>query len=609
MSFAVPLGLLLSLSALGVLVLYLLKPKRKTVVVSSVLPYETARRDAAPTSPWQRLKRNPLLWLQVLAALLLGLALARPRLTHWQGGGDMVLLVVDNSTSMATREGRTTRMAQAMAKAGDFLEGLPGHQTVALAITHPRPALLVAPTGNHAKVLNQLRDLRPSVLPGGESDLTALLEQWPERKNLTVVYVGDAAVADPWKVPRGTTVRTITVGTSQANRAIAAAALEPLGNRDWYRLAARVLVRGDEQPFEAVLTLNQKPFRKVTITPTDQGEGVVNERLKLQPGEEVTLLLPGDALALDNRVDLTARAPPPLRVAWVGAENPFLEKALVSLKNVTVKKVASARAARALSPDLTIYEGEAPDAWPQSGASWLLGVVPPGTAKHTVDEAVTIVSPRALMPWAQGLQFKGVTIRELFQPKLPDYFTSALVDSGHTLLYHGRTAQGQMVLFPFSLWSTDMVLSVGFPVLVSRLVEQARAAKVSGPPPLVPLGAPVAFPATGKQATVTFAQGGDVEKSTVPIQGGMVRLPGSTKPGVVRVSGEGWRHAWGTALLNEQEADLSPGRLKVAEVDRSGGAAPAEAGLGKDLFPWVIAVLLVLMASEWWVYHRMKRIL
>src|SRR2546423_14724202 len=106
-----PLSLLWALPLSGLIVLmYILKLRRKDVVVSSTFLWRQVIRDVQANAPFQKLRKNLLLLLQLLAAALLVLALSRP---FWRGhgiGGRSVVIVVDTSASMATTDESGSRL-------------------------------------------------------------------------------------------------------------------------------------------------------------------------------------------------------------------------------------------------------------------------------------------------------------------------------------------------------------------------------------------------------------------------------------------------------------------------------------------------------------------
>src|SRR4030095_14857266 len=81
MSFLSPLALALAGLSIPLLLLYFLKVRRREMPVSSLLLWDPALRVRAASAVFQRLQRDPLLILQILALLALTAALARPAIT------------------------------------------------------------------------------------------------------------------------------------------------------------------------------------------------------------------------------------------------------------------------------------------------------------------------------------------------------------------------------------------------------------------------------------------------------------------------------------------------------------------------------------------------
>ncbi len=79
MNFIAPLMFIVGGVAMaGIVTMYLLRLRREERTVSSTFLWSQLVRDVEANAPWQRLRHNWLLWLQLLIALLLAFALARP---------------------------------------------------------------------------------------------------------------------------------------------------------------------------------------------------------------------------------------------------------------------------------------------------------------------------------------------------------------------------------------------------------------------------------------------------------------------------------------------------------------------------------------------------
>src|SRR5881227_303379 len=104
----------------ALLVLYFLKLRRREMAVSSTLLWRKAIQDLQVNAPFQKLRRNLLLFLQMLLLLLLVLALSRPIVNYSPGAGKMTVILVDRSASMSSKDiddGKTTRLDEAKRRA------------------------------------------------------------------------------------------------------------------------------------------------------------------------------------------------------------------------------------------------------------------------------------------------------------------------------------------------------------------------------------------------------------------------------------------------------------------------------------------------------------
>src|SRR3954451_15199695 len=78
----------------SLLIFYFLKLRRREMAVSSTLLWKKAIQDLQVNSPFQRLRKNLLLLLQLLLLALLCLALARPVANYTPGAGKMTVILI-----------------------------------------------------------------------------------------------------------------------------------------------------------------------------------------------------------------------------------------------------------------------------------------------------------------------------------------------------------------------------------------------------------------------------------------------------------------------------------------------------------------------------------
>ena len=132
MTFLTPnLALLAAAVAIPALVvLYFLRLRRTTVEASSTLLWKKAIEDLQANAPFQKLRNNILLFLQLLALLLLLLALAQPQFAASLTQGDRHVILIDRSASMQAVDGekdafgRRTRLEAAKTAAVKLVDTL-----------------------------------------------------------------------------------------------------------------------------------------------------------------------------------------------------------------------------------------------------------------------------------------------------------------------------------------------------------------------------------------------------------------------------------------------------------------------------------------------------
>src|SRR5229473_1307874 len=93
-----------------IVVMYILKLRRKDVVVSSTFLWRQVIRDVQANAPFQKLRRNLLLLLQLIIAALIIFALARPFLRFSGIGGRNIVIIVDTSASMQSTDVAPSRL-------------------------------------------------------------------------------------------------------------------------------------------------------------------------------------------------------------------------------------------------------------------------------------------------------------------------------------------------------------------------------------------------------------------------------------------------------------------------------------------------------------------
>ena len=106
------------------LVMYLLRPRRRRIVVPSLMLWLEDDRNVTGSSFWRWLRRHLLLILQALALMALILSLARPAWSQSERIAHDLVLIVDGSGRFTAPAGTGTLFESVKFTAREYVEGI-----------------------------------------------------------------------------------------------------------------------------------------------------------------------------------------------------------------------------------------------------------------------------------------------------------------------------------------------------------------------------------------------------------------------------------------------------------------------------------------------------
>ncbi len=146
----------------GIIVLYFLKLRRSPLLVPSTMLWKRSIEDLRANSLFQRLRRNLLLFLQLMAVLLLMLALLGLRSDGTNSIGQKYVLMIDNSASMSANDVSPTRLDRAKAEALKVVDSMAGDDQ-ALVIAFSNDAQVVSSfSSNRGQLRARIQAIRPT---------------------------------------------------------------------------------------------------------------------------------------------------------------------------------------------------------------------------------------------------------------------------------------------------------------------------------------------------------------------------------------------------------------------------------------------------------------
>jgi len=164
-NFLAPAAALFALALPVVVVFYLLKRKRVVKLVSSTLLWQKFLAETQANAPFQKLRHNWLLVLQLLLLALVVFALMRPFLLDRARESRLRVLILDGSASMKATDVTPTRFDQARAEALKWVNGMRDGEQMMILLAGAGTEVKQSPTADKAALRRALASCAPADAP------------------------------------------------------------------------------------------------------------------------------------------------------------------------------------------------------------------------------------------------------------------------------------------------------------------------------------------------------------------------------------------------------------------------------------------------------------
>ncbi|MBM3882127.1 MAG: VWA domain-containing protein [Verrucomicrobia bacterium] len=609
MNFLAPTALAFAATLPVVVLFYLLKRKRVVRLVSSTLLWQKFLAETQASAPFQKLRHNWLLILQLLLLILVILALARPYFAGEARGGRLVVAILDASASMQSTDETPSRFEQARRQALALVDSLHDSDQMVVLLVAGHTEVKQSPTSNKAALRRALQGCAVTDAPtrlvealklaqplvkdrvGGEIHLysdgaTPDLTEF-EHEGLNVVFhrLGQRAqnvgivTLDARSHPEDPARRAIFAGIANASSNAVQAQVELL--LDGQLVDTRALALGPREVSPQVFAAAQA------------ADGVFTLRLTTP-----------DDMAADNEASVISLLPQPARVLLVTRGNRYLEKALGAAPGAQVT-VMNDLVAEPVEYDLTVLDDVLPTVWPAAGnllairsaqTNWLEGV---GSL-----DAPQIVDWRNTHPLLRFVNFDNVQIAQALAVKPPAWGVSLADSPQAPLIVAGELGRQRVVWLAFDMLQSTWPLRVSFPIFMANVVDWLNPATANAAQLQVQAGSPfrlsLSSPVTN--ATVRLPDG---QQQPVRIDASARELVfgDTSQRGLYQLEAGTNRLSFCVNLLEAAETDTTPKtELRFGKYARVQATAVREANL--EIWRWIAALGLLLLLFEWWYYHK-----
>ena len=633
MDFLNPTALYLLFLISIIVLLYFLKLKRKRYVVPSVIFWLQAIEDMRANVPFARWRKNLLLPLQILFMLIVVLALTRPAWKMQSQLGKHTILVIDCSASMQTidhDQPSQSRFEAAKTTAMKLVDSLSSDERVMLIAAGTKPDIKATFTADKLKlrdVISELRITDAAVELNSALELASSSAQGLEGSEIIVLSDNTVKLSNTetregllskWGEDRPS-IRFLTFGNRNFNVAITQFSV----------------IRDDNNSTKYQAFVELRNFSEIVLRPfiylSIEGHNIASDVVNLQPGERrgITLSFDDkgfdmhalkveldvkDDLKVDNFAYTILHKLEKLKVLLVSDErNRYLQNAILTNPNVQLRQLKPNQYLATASDDIVIFYNTVPKEIPDGNAIFInpksgLPFMPVAIEKGPI----SIISQNERHPVMRFVDLINLEVRIGLEYDLPDWGIPLVETTGSPLIWLGEQLNRKGIIFSFDafdLKTSKFALSYACPILIANCLNWLGPAFRPISPDNVKTGMPVTInlshPQETEQVAVNTPDGNifhlDVSKNLS--SKGSLLFTNTAMTGIYEIFADDvLMGKFAVNLLNERESNIMPKTPKPQE-ERETSSTTSRITY-KELWGRFILLGLLVLAAEWWVYHR-----
>ncbi|MCD8148059.1 MAG: BatA and WFA domain-containing protein [Clostridiales bacterium] len=634
------------------ILLYFLRQNIKKKEFSAVMLWQEVYRSVEATRPWERLRKNLLLVLQIIAVLLFVLALMRPWIRAGADDQTMIVLVLDNSASMDTLYGEnTTRLDAAKEAACEYVDSLADRSTLYVISGNQSATLVLSNSQDKMEAKSRIRDIEQTELGGDLSSSLSLVQSCiSQSEEYQVVFFTDTAfdsgdldcvVESFYNDATNCSVDSLNCSEKDGQLLV----LAQVTNHGEADVTGDLNLYGiDADGEETLLGISAMEAAAGETAPVyfELEETEADETVKALRAE----LNGTDALAGDNSVWCVLEEESASRVLLLTQSNLYLEKAFGNISGVEIYRTSDLgifETSEADGYDLYIFDGMLPEELPETGNYLFVNcetsayagaesaeasetdedemesagesVADENSDKNTglsevyfeasgyVENTTLEVASTDMTYYSADASF-GVTQSATYEtPSWGTSFLKAGESGEETAGFYGIYGGHRMAVLGFDLHDTDFGLQAEFPILVSEMAGYLLDTGLTEDTSYV-AGDSILIhgQSTGSDLTVIRPDRNTEQIAASEAAGSYMEV---SQLGIYQVSQEQGEtrktQYFAVQFPTALESEVEPAS---AMEDAQEGAAET-GGVGTtELRNLVLILLLLLMCAEWLIYVK-----
>lgn len=605
---------LFGLLVIPIILLYMLKLQRQKHEVSSILLWQMVLQDRQANRPWQKLRRNLLLIIQLIILTTLVIALIQPAIPGKTISNAQVIIVLDATASMQATDVSPSRFEAAKKEIQTIIDDLPNSSELTMIQASAEPVVLVA----HSHDKTEMREiLDTATVSYGEANwgaVFALANASITVPDHLVVLLSDGDFPKDDISLYTDEFQYRQIGSSDHNIGIDAFSISPAGSGS--ELFIKVRNYGDSAK-SALLSIFQDDVllqtKNIEIASHENYTEVIKDlpvgiqtytaRLSSVTGDDLL-----DDYSLDDQAYIAYHPSEAKRILLVSKGNFFLEQFLSVLPDTEAFKSFPGKTKQE-NPlpnegfSIFIYDGFFPDKLPNGN---LLLINPPENPIFSVFPATQEYGQVEVVdhPLTQYIAWEQVQILRTKVVELPVWGEPLVTSEVGPLVFVGEYQSHRFGVISFDLLDSDLPLHITFPILFDQLLNYLNPPIMYDAPDGYIVEEPVQLKPGSSVELLRILLPDGTEQDVALDEYGATFLD-TQQPGIYTITalpGE-YTEQFAVNAFSDTESGIAP-RQEVS-VSKKEDSEPTLQQMGlKSVWQFPAILALVLLIVEWWLYFR-----
>lgn len=453
-----------------IILMYILKQKFEEKEISSTFLWNATLKDIEVNTPWQKLKKNLLLLIQILIVTFFIFAVGNPSLLMKGKAYDNVIIVIDNSGSMNALENGEKGIERAKIKAEKLVKTLKKDSKLTIISSGMNSKIEIGNTTSKEEAIKKIRKIQETNSKGNTNNSITLVKSISRQyENYRTYFFTDTDVN--LEGINGQVISVVANGDNVSLDYISHGKDEKklnvlirVSNRSNNNLDREILLYGEDELLD-IKEISLKPMEISTIYFNEDISSFSDNIPKYLKAE----ITEKDMLLEDNVIYDVVKQNSIKKTLLVSENNVFMEKALNTIKNIELYKTNSVDEVIE-EYDLYIFDGMVPKTFPKEGG--LLLINPPDNSLVKVEGisegGFGSILESSITDYMENAYF---TVSKLKNIELPYWAQEIMKVGDKNGAFIGDRNGRKLGSINFDLHKSDFALTTEFPVFIHNLVN------------------------------------------------------------------------------------------------------------------------------------------